>query len=78
MAVVGTRRGQAFLDFFGEVMTGVRPKSDFMQPLLILEITMELVSQIFLQYIWGKKPLMNTEVGVETVRKQAAKKAKEA
>ncbi len=32
VAVVGQRRGQAFLDFFGEVMTGVKPKSAFLQP----------------------------------------------
>jgi hypothetical protein len=74
VAVVGARRGQPFLDFFGEVMTGVRPKSDFMQPLLLLEIAAELVSQIFLQYVWGKKPLMNAEVGVELIDKQAKKK----
>jgi menaquinone-9 beta-reductase len=76
VAVVGARRGQAFLDFFGEVMTGVRPKSDFLQPLLLLDITLELIRQIFLQFVWGKKPLMNTEVGVEIVNKQAAKKTK--
>jgi hypothetical protein len=74
VAVVGARRGQPFLDFFGEVMTGVRPKSDFMQPLLLLEIATELVHQIFLQYVWKKKPLMNTEVGVDLINKQAKKK----
>merc|ERR1712216_976368 len=31
VAVVGQRRGQPFLDFFGECMTGVRPKSHFLK-----------------------------------------------
>jgi hypothetical protein len=78
VAVVGARRGQPFLDFFGEVMTGVRPKSDFLQPLLILDIALELTRQIFLQYVWGKQPLMNTEVGMEIVNKQAEAAAKRA
>ena len=58
VAVVGARRGQAFLDFFGECMTGVRPKSDFAEPLLLLEIGLELVRQIVLQYIVRIEPLV--------------------
>lgn len=78
VAVVGARRGQPFLDFFGEVMTGVRPKSDFLQPFLILDISLELIRQVFLQFVWGMKPLMNTEVGMEIVNKQAETAAKRA
>lgn len=46
VAVVGQRRGQAFLDFFGECMTGVRPKSHFLQPGLAFAICLELVRQV--------------------------------
>ena len=74
VAVVGQRRGQTFLDFFGETMTGVRPKSDFAQPLLLLDITLELLRQIFLQYVWGAKPLVPQDIGVQMVDEQAKKK----
>jgi hypothetical protein len=79
MAVVGQRRGQPFLDFFGEVknqslnilfsysifysyvlclvyvrceqvMTGVKPKSAFLQPGLLCEIAVELIKQVLLVY----------------------------
>jgi hypothetical protein len=75
VAVVGQRRGQAFLDFFGEVMTGVRPKSEFMQPVLLAEITLELVRQFFIQYVLRCEPLMPATIGVDMVRKQASGKA---
>jgi hypothetical protein len=75
VAVVGQRRGQAFLDFFGEVMTGVRPKSEFMQPVLLAEITLELVRQFFIQYVLRCEPLMPANIGVDMVRKQASNKA---
>jgi hypothetical protein len=75
VAVVGQRRGQAFLDFFGEVMTGVRPKYEFLQPGLLLDISLELVRQVVLQYVLGYKPLMPDTIGVEMVRKQASMKA---
>ncbi|CAE7358379.1 unnamed protein product, partial [Symbiodinium microadriaticum] len=74
VAVVGQRRGQAFLDFFGEVMTGVRPKSDFAQPLLVLDIALELVHQLFIQYILLTKPLIPVDIGVDIVKKQSGKK----
>lgn len=74
VAVVGQRRGQAFLDFFGEVMTGVRPKSDFVQPLLLAEITLELVRQFVIQHVLRFEPLMPTNIGMEVVRKQASNK----
>jgi hypothetical protein len=74
VAVVGQRRGQAFLDFFGEVMTGVRPKSDFVQPLLLAEITLELVRQFVIQHVLRCEPLMPTNIGMEVVRKQASNK----
>jgi len=67
---------QPFLDFFGEVMTGVRPKSDFLQPLLLLEIGLELVNQFVVQYVFRRAPLMIDNIGVDMVAKQAASKAK--
>lgn len=74
VAVVGQRRGQAFLDFFGEVMTGVRPKSDFAQPLLLFEITIELLRQIFIQYVMCYPPLVPQDIGKEIVDANATKK----
>lgn len=71
IAVIGNRRGQSFLDFFGEIMTGVRPKSDFLQPLLCIEITMELIRQIIIQYILCIPSLMPNHIGSEIVKKQA-------
>ena len=73
VAVVGQRRGQPFLDFFGEVMTGVRPKSDVCQPGLLLDITLELVRQVFIQYILRASPLVPSDIGEEVVRKHAKK-----
>ena len=74
VAVVGQRRGQEFLDFFGEVMTGVRPKSDFAQPLLLAEITVELVRQFFIQYVMRYPPLVPQDIGKEVVDANASKK----
>ena len=55
-------------------MTGVRPKSDFVQPGLLFDVSIELVRQILLQYVLRVQPLMPTEVGVELIKQQAAKK----
>jgi len=74
VAVVGQRRGQAFLDFFGEVMTGVRPKSDFAQPFLLLEITFELVRQLLIQNVLIRKALLPTDIGMDIIEKQSGKK----
>lgn len=71
VACVGNRRGQAFLDFFGEVMTGVRPKSAFLQPGLLLDLTIEMAKQVILQYVLGKKPLIPTNIGQELIDSQA-------
>lgn len=75
VACVGKRRGQAFLDFFGEVMTGVKPKSAFMQPDLLIEITIELIKQIVLQYVFMKKPLVPMDIGQAVVNEQYGKKS---
>ena len=75
VAVVGQRHGQAFLDFFGEVMTGVRPKSDFLQPLLVAEISLEILRQLFVQYVLRSKALVPQEIGQKVVDAQAGKKA---
>ena len=74
VCVVGQRRGQAFLDFFGEVMTGVKPKSAFCQPLLMLDIGVELMRQMFIQWVLRRPPLMKDDIGLEMVAKQAGKK----
>lgn len=74
VAVVGQRRGQPFLDFFGEVMTGVRPKSDFVQVGLMLEISFELIRQIFFQYVLQIEPLVPQDIGMSAVEEQAEKK----
>ena len=74
VAVVGQKRGQAFLDFFGECMTGVRPKSDFAQPLLLLEITIEMIRQFFIQYIFCYPPLVPPHIGMNIVNKQIPRK----
>lgn len=68
---VGQRRGQAFLDFFGEVMTGVKPKSDFLQPGLLLDITVEIVRQFFIQYILRREPLIPYDIGRSVLEHQA-------
>jgi len=64
LAVVGKRQGQAFLDFFGEVMTGVRPKSEFLRPGLLLEIFAEVFCQMFQQYVLRKEPLIPQSIGM--------------
>lgn len=69
VAVVGQRRGQAFLDFFGEVMTGVRPKYEFLQPVLLFDIAIEIVKQIFFQYILRTEPILPSHIGVDLVEK---------
>lgn len=55
-------------------MTGVRPKSDFLQPDLLLDITLELVRQFWIQYVMCYEPLMPANIGVEVVKKQALSK----
>jgi len=76
VAVVGQRRGQAFLDFFGEAMTGVRPKSHFLQPGLAIAVTMEIVRQMFLQYVMRKEPLQPQSIGAAAVEKSNRSQAK--
>jgi hypothetical protein len=68
--VVGQRRGQDFLDFFGETMTGVRPKSAFLHPLLALEVCAELARQLLLQLAGARPPLVPQDIGVQVVRQQ--------
>lgn len=70
VAVVGQRRGQTFLDFFGETMTGVRPKSDFLQPLLVVDICLEFVRQFVIQNVLRYPPLAPQDIGRDVVQKQ--------
>ena len=76
VTVVGQRRGQAFLDFFGEVMTGVRPKSEFLRLDLLVDISFEFIRQVFLQYVMRVPPLIPTDIGLDVVKKQAEQKAR--
>lgn len=52
-------------------MTGVRPKSEFMQPPLLTEIAVEFVRQVFIQNVLRYPPLMPADIGIEVMRKQA-------
>lgn len=74
VAVVGARRGQQFLDFFGEVMTGVKPKSAFLEVSLCCELTLELIRQIYVQFIARKPSLMPQDIGMGIVKQFASKK----
>jgi len=56
MAVVGRRRGQKFLDEFGEVMTGVKSKANLFHPRHVVPITFEIIRQIFGRVVLGWKP----------------------
>jgi len=67
--VVGQRQGQKFLDEFGFIMTGVKPKSAFLQPGLSIPITFELFRQIFIQYILRKSPRIPPSIGKEALEK---------
>ena len=64
LAIVGKRRGQRFLDFFGEVMTGVKPKTSFFDPLLLLALSVETIRQIFVQRLLRYQPLVPPDIGV--------------
>lgn len=65
----GQRKGQAFLDLFGELMTGVQPKRNFLVPSIALPIAAELVKQMFLQYVLMQKPLIPVDIGQDMVDK---------
>ena len=74
VAVVGKRRGQKFLDFFGECMTGVRPKSDFFKDIgLVSEVTVEILKQLIIQFF--RKPLIPLNIGLDIVEKQNKSKS---
>jgi len=76
ITVVGRKRGQPFLDFFGECMTGVRPKSEFLTDIFLLsEVTVEVFKQIIIQYVLRKKPLIPSNIGHDIVNKQYKSKA---
>jgi flavin-dependent dehydrogenase len=73
MACVGKRRGQAFLDFFGEVMTGVKPKSHFLQFDLLLDLTYETIKQMIIQYVLRREPLIPMDIGEDLINEQSTK-----
>jgi len=51
LAVMGKNRGQAFLDDFGLVMTGVESKLEFMKPRHCIPILIALISEFWRQKI---------------------------
>uniref|UniRef100_A0A6A7G5B6 Geranylgeranyl reductase n=1 Tax=Hirondellea gigas TaxID=1518452 RepID=A0A6A7G5B6_9CRUS len=57
LCVVGIRRGQAFLDEFGLIMTGVKPKLEFLRPKYVFPIGVEIIRQIFIQKILRRPPI---------------------
>ncbi|CAB9530988.1 Conditioned medium factor receptor 1 [Seminavis robusta] len=65
----GQASGQAFLDEFGLIMTGVKPKSDFLQVKLAVPITFYLLREIVLQYILRQPPLVPQDIGTALVEK---------
>ena len=57
------------------LLTGVRPKSDFLlaDPLLLVEVGVELVRQCVLQGLLGAKPLIPQDIGTALVEEQYRK-----
>mmetsp|Transcript_14534 Transcript_14534/g.20217 ORF Transcript_14534/g.20217 Transcript_14534/m.20217 type:complete len:518 (+) Transcript_14534:114-1667(+) len=79
MAVVGARKGQAFLDEFGEMMTGVKSKRGFLKPHLAIPLAFELLNQVFQQKILKKQPTVpdcGQEMAEKAERKRRKKKEK--
>jgi hypothetical protein len=55
-------------------MTGVKPKSAFLQWDLVMDLSIELIRQIIIQYILRTPPLVPYEIGVDIVNQMARKK----
>ena len=66
----GRHKGQSFLDEFGLIMTGVKPKTAFLSPALSIPIGWFLVKEVFWQYIWGRKPLIPSDIGDSVITGQ--------
>lgn len=75
LAAVGAGRGQAFLDFFGEVMTGCRPKSHFLtaDPRLVVDVALAVVSQFVQQKVFRRPPLQPPDVGLAALQARRRK-----
>ena len=72
--------GQTFLDEFGLIMTGVKPKSDFLQLKLALPVALYLMREIVVQKFLRRPPLIPQDIGQALVDKhyQASQKQKSA
>jgi flavin-dependent dehydrogenase len=70
----GRDKGQDFLDEFGLIMTGVKPKSTFLNPSLSIPIMWYLLKEIFWQYIWRCQPLIPPDIGAAVVARHGKKK----
>lgn len=51
LARMGAEQGQAFLDSFGEVMTGVKSKAEFIKPQFSIPIVIALIQEIWIQKV---------------------------
>ena len=67
----GEKKGQSFLDEFGQIMTGVKPKLAFLNPSLAVPISFYLVREIFLQYVLRRVPLVPQDIGLDLVTKHS-------
>jgi hypothetical protein len=55
-------------------MTGVKPKSEFCQPDLLVEIVVEIARQVVIQYVLGYKPLVPVDIGKDIIDSNYRKK----
>ena len=69
-----TDQAQAFLDEFGLIMTGVKPKSAFLHWKNAVPITLYLIREIVCQYVLWSSPTIPHDIGQALVDKQYNKK----
>ena len=60
--------------FIRLLLPGVRPKSEFSNPVLLLDIACEIIRQFILQYVLCYPPLIPQNIGKKIVDDQFAKK----
>ena len=63
-----------FIPFVIITIIGVRPKSEFSNPVLLLDIACEIIRQFILQYVLCYPPLIPQNIGKKIVDDQFAKK----
>jgi len=55
-------------------MTGVKPKSAFCEPYLLMEIAVEIARQIVIQYFMGYTSLVPSDIGKANIDSNYKKK----